>query len=497
MRTISKSKLLALRQCPKRLWLEVHRPDLREDSVATQSRFNVGHKVGEIARQLYDPTGRGVLIDPQADGMDAAFAKTRELLQSDHPVFEAGFCAEGALAFADVMIPVMEDDKRGWRMIEVKSSTSVKDYHRDDAAVQSFLALRSGVPLKAVAIAHIDSSWTYPGNDDYQGLLRETDVGIEAFAREAEVREWIGDAAQVLAEKEEPQVVTGAQCSTPYGCGFLSYCQSTEPQAIYPIRWLPGRLSSNLSGYISEQDVRELSDVPDHLLNTKQRRVKEVTLSGEPYFNQKATAEALAEHHLPVYFMDFETIQFAVPIWSGTRPFQQIPFQFSVHYLSDSGITQHAFLDISGSDPSMAFAKALISACGDSGAIFVYNASFETTRIRELAQRYPDLSEALLAVIDRVVDLLPVAREHYYHPSQKGSWSIKVVTPAICPDLSYGDLQGVEDGGMAMSAFLEAIDPNTSDVRKGEIERQLLAYCALDTYAMVRMWEVFTGRRLS
>lgn len=140
MRTLSKSKLMAYRQCPKRLWLEVHRPDLREDSAATQASFAVGHQVGDIARRLYDPKGKGTLIDPQEEGFDAAFVRTQELLQSSHPIFEAAFRAEGVLSLADVMLPVEKAGQRGWRMVEVKSSTSVKDYHRDDVAVQSFVA---------------------------------------------------------------------------------------------------------------------------------------------------------------------------------------------------------------------------------------------------------------------------------------------------------------------------------------------------------------------
>jgi hypothetical protein len=205
----------------------------------------------------------------------------------------------------------------------------------------------------------------------------------------------------------------------------------------------------------------------------------------------------LAAHKLPAYFLDFETIQFAVPIWKGTRPYQQIPFQFNIHRLSRTGkLEQQAFLDLSGDDPSKAFAEALIAACGERGPIFVYNAGFETARIRELAERFPRHAEALLALNARVVDLLPVAREHYYHPSQQGSWSIKAVLPALCPDLNYGNLDGVQDGGMAMNAYLEALAPQTSQTRKAEIERQLLAYCALDTYAMVRLWAAFSGMSL-
>lgn len=497
MRTLSKSKLLAFRQCSKRLWLEIHHPDLRTDSAATQASFDVGHQVGDIARQLYDPTGKGTLIDPQTEGFDVAFTRSQALLQSAQPIFEAGFRAEGALAFADVMLPVKKGGKRAWRMVEVKSSTSVKDYHRDDVAVQAFIARTAGVPLAGIALAHIDSTWIYPGNGDYQGLLVEQDLTENAFGRSETVRAWISEAQGIVAKRKAPAITTGKQCNDPYECGFLAHCQSQEPQAAQPIQWLPGRLSNALIEHIETHELRELGDLPDELLNDRQQRVKAVTLAGQPYFDQSSAARALAEFKLPAYFLDFETIQFAVPVWKGTRPYQQIPFQFSLHRLSRTGkLEQQAFLDISGADPSKAFAEALIAACGERGPIFVYNAGFETARIRELSDRFPRLAKLLLALNERVVDLLPVARDHYYHPSQQGSWSIKAVLPTLCPELRYGDLDGVQDGGMAMDAYLEALAPQVSVKRKAEIERQLLAYCALDTFAMVRMWSAFTGNAL-
>ena len=497
MRTLSKSKLLAFRQCPKRLWLEVHCAALRADSAATRASFAVGHQVGDIARRLYDPEGKGVLFDPQVDGLDAVFARTQALLQTARPIFEAGFRAEGALALADVMLPVSKGGKLAWRMVEVKSSTSVKDYHRDDAAVQSFVARSAGVPLTSIALAHIDSDWVYPGNEDYNGLLRENDLTDEVFDRGEEVRGWIAEAQKIVARKREPRIATGEHCTHPYECGFFAHCQSQEAQAEQPISCLPGRLSKGLQAHIAAHGLTELRDVPDELLDDRQQRVKAATLSGKPCFDPGAAAQALAAHKLPACFLDFETIQFAVPIWKGTRPYQQIPFQFSLHRLSRTGrLEQQAFLDLSGADPSRAFAEALIAACGERGPIFVYNAGFETTRIRELSERFPCLAKALLALNERVVDLLPVARDHYYHPGQQGSWSIKAVLPALCPDLHYSDLEGIQDGGMAMGAFQEALAPQTSRARKREIEQQLLKYCALDTYALVRLWSIFSGSAL-
>ena len=494
MRTFSKSKLLALRQCPKRLWLEVHRPDLREDSDATEASFQVGFQVGDIAQRIYDPEGHGALIDVQTEGFDRAFERSAELLYSSQPIFEAGFSAGGALAFADVMLPEQKNGKQVWRMVEVKSSTRVKDYHRDDVAVQTFVAQSAGVPLESISLAHIDSSWVYPGDEDYRGLLKENDLTAEAFSRTEEVKGWIVQAQSIVNQADEPAVKIGAHCDTPFECGFYDYCSRDEPKPEYPVYWLP-RFSSAKRLELAEQGVDDLSDVPDELLNERQQRVKDHTLANTVFFDAAGAAADLAAHSIPAYFLDFETIQFAVPIWKGTRPYQQITFQFSLHTLAASGqLEQTGFLDLSGNNPSEPFAHALIAACDEQGPVYVYNAGFETARIRELAERYPHLSAPLLAINARVVDLLPIARERFYHPSQQGSWSIKKVLPAVVPELRYDALDGVQDGGMAMGAFLEGIHPSTSVERKTQIEQQLLAYCKLDTYAMVRLWQVFAGR---
>lgn len=498
MRPLSKSKLMAYRQCPKRVWLEVHHPDLRVVTAASEKNFATGHQVGAIAQQLYDPTGQGTVIEPFAEGIDAALALSLTLLDTPQPIFEAGFAAEGAMAFADVLLPV-QNTPASWRMIEVKSSASVKATHREDVAVQAFVARAAGVPLTAIALAHIDKTWIYPGGGDYQGLLVEKDLTDEAFARGAEVQHWIEGAQSAVAQTTAPAISIGKHCHEPYACGFYAHCQSQAPQAEHPIDWLPKPLNKGLLALIANKGITELRDVPDHLLSAKQQRIKNVTLTNEAYFDQAGAARALAAHTLPAYFLDFETINYAVPIWQGMRPYEQIPFQFSVHRLSETGqLTEQAFIDLSGNDPSKAFAEALVAACHEPIPIFVYNAGFEKTRISELANRFPELAQDLLALNDRVVDLLPIARAYYYHPSQKGSWSIKAVLPALCPDpnLHYDKLDGVQDGGMAMSAFVEAIAPQTTPARKAEIERQLLDYCKLDTYAMVRLWSAFTGKRL-
>lgn len=375
----------------------------------------------------------------------------------------------------------------------MKSSTEVKDYHRLDAAIQAYVARTAGIPLVGVSLAHIDSTWLYPGGEDYNGLLVEQDMTDEAAARADEVRAMIDDAHRVARKRKEPDISAGAHCNKPYECGFASYCHSDQVQADYPVSWLPRVASNALRNAVAQ--ASDLREIADDLLNEKQLRVKRCTLGGKTYFNGELARRMLAPHKLPAYFIDFETVQFAVPIWKGTRPYQQIPYQFSVHRLTSTGkLVAGGFLDISGNDPSLPFAEALIGACGDKGPVFVYNASFERSRIRELAERFSRLRGGLLGIVDRLVDLLPVAEACYYHPDQQGSWSIKKVLPAVAPDLCYSNLEGVQDGGMATAAYLEAISPETTAHRKATLKTQLEEYCGLDTFAMVKLWQFFAGR---
>lgn len=493
MPNLSKSKIIAFRQCPKRLWLEVHNPEFRDDS-GSEMAFQIGHEVGEVAQDIYDPGNSGVTIDIGELGHGEALVRSAELLEAgDGPIFEAGLTIEGALAYADVMLPDRSGGTLKWKMIEVKASTGVKDYHRDDIAVQTYIAMTSGVSLESVSLAHIDNTFVYQGDGIYHGLLHEIDLTEEALARKGEVEEWIRDAHAIVALEEEPEVETGEQCSKPFACGYCGYCNRDKVWPEYPLSSLP-RLHHTKRKQLEVEGVEDAREVPEDLLNAIQLRVKECSISGQAYFDVEGAAADLAPHGFPAYFLDFETVMLAVPIWKGCRPYQQVPFQFSLHKVNEAGDLQHTgFLDLSGRDPSEAFAEALIEQCGEEGPIFVYNAAFECSRIRELAGRFPLLAPALVEINERIVDLLPIARNRYYHPSQHGSWSIKAVLPAICPDLSYDQLDGVQDGGMAVEAYKEALAPETSPERKGEIEKQLVKYCELDTFAMVRMWEVFKG----
>jgi hypothetical protein len=246
-----------------------------------------------------------------------------------------------------------------------------------------------------------------------------------------------------------------------------------------------------LREHLAQPKVKEMSDVPDALLNPQQLRVKQATLSGRAWMDGKGAALALAAHSAACYFLDFETFGDVVPRWAGTRAFEQIPFQFSLHNVGPRGGVKHeAFLDITGNDPRLALAMALVKACGIEGTIFAYNAGFEAYRIDSMAEHLANrhkLAKSLLAIKTRLVDLEPIVRHHYYHPKQRGSWSLKAVLPALLPQYSYAALDSVQNGLDAQLAYAEAVDTATTSARAGQLRRQMLAYCKLDTLALVEI----------
>jgi hypothetical protein len=480
MAGLSKSRILQHRQCPRRLWLQINRPELAEEASSTTTRMAAGNQVGELARKLYPD---GVLIE--GDSLAQALDDTIRILAAERrPVFEATFNAGGVLIRADLLLP----DNGGYRMVEVKSSTSVKDYHLDDAAVQAWVAKQVGLSLTGVDIAHIDTSFVYPGNGDYQGLFAFADITKEAARLGMEVPDWIRSAQNTLAG-DDPGTVPGEQCGTPFDCPFRAYCSPPENEDGYPPELLP--YGKTIAAELRAEGYADLRQVPeDRLSNPRHRRVWRATIAGKPELDPAAGA-ALRGLPYPRYYLDFETIQFAIPIWAGTRPYQQMPFQWSCHVETADGILTHLdFLAQGSGDPRRAFADTLLAAIGTEGPILVYNASFERSRMTELAEAYPDLAPALNEAVTRIVDLLPIAREHYYHPAMRGSWSIKAVLPTIAPQLDYGDLE-VGNGGMAMEVFAEILDPVTVAEKRSRLRAALLEYCQRDTLAMVEVSRFF------
>jgi hypothetical protein len=482
---LSKSKLLSLLQCPRRLWLEVYSPELEEEAApAAEGALAAGKAVGDVARAIYG-RGGGELVSG-ARGLRAAIERTRELLAAggNSPIFEATFQHDGLVVRVDVL------DRSGStpRIVEVKSSTYVKEQHLDDCAIQLWTLRGAGIPVESVAVAHIDGDFIYGGDGRYDGLLVETDVTAEAVERLPQVQELVVTARATLAEIDEPEVKVGTHCSPPDGCPFYSHCG--PPPTEYPVLGLGGQKAPLFellhAGYV---DVR---DVPEERLTTEQhQRIARLTREGRVQLDPELRA-FVNELPFPRYFLDFETIAFAVPIWAATRPYEPLPFQWSCHIDTGAGALEHReFLDTSGTPPMRACAESLITALGDDGPILTYTA-YERQVLSGLAARYPDLAPRIEALVARIVDLHPPTKQHYYHPQMRGSWSIKAVLPTVAPDLSYAALEEVHDGAGAQAAYLEAIAPETSQERRARLHTALLAYCRQDTLALQRLVQAFS-----
>lgn len=378
---------------------------------------------------------------------------------------------------------------------EVKSSASVKDYHLGDLATQVWVLTEAGVPLTAACIRHIDSKFTLVRAGHYDGLFRDADRLAELVDRIAE-RPGIIAKARAVLDGDEPDVATGDHCSSPFACEFYDYCSRGDPPAPdWPISLLP-RTGKSVAAQWAEAGIHDLHEIEtDALANAVHQRVHLATVSDVPFHDREGAIQATREWAWPRAFLDFETVGPAIPRWIGTRPFQQVPFQFSCHVETQAGhLTHSGFLSIDGSDPRRACAEELVETLSANrcGSIVAYNASFEKRCVRDLAEAFPDLADALFEIEAKIVDLLPVTRNHYYHRDQRGSWSIKAVLPTVAPELAYDDLS-VKDGGAAQQAWFEASHAETAADRREALRVALETYCERDTEAMIVLLQRLTS----
>lgn len=484
---LSKSKYMAGRQCEKRLWLEVHRPDLIDWNQVQAARLAAGTGFGELARELLGP---GVLVDCGPD-MPAAITQTSELVQQAKPprhVFEATISHRNVL----VRVDALRRKGAAFEVIEVKSSSDVKEQYLDDCAVQTWVARGAGIDARRVWIAVANTKFVYTEEGNFDGLLLLEDVTVRVEDRQADVPRQVRRFKKVL-RAEEPDISTGPHCSKPYECPFLSYCQAQEdPGPEYPIGlW---SRSPALVRRLADAGYEDLREVPlDEVPKGKYQRMLKAIHKGKAVVAPELGRQ-LAALPYPRRYLDFEAIDFVVPRWLGTRPFEHVPFQWSCHVERAEGqVEARGYLDVSGDDPRRGLARSLIRACGKRGPILVYG-SYESRCLAGLSQSLPDLSEALDSIRARLVNLLPLMQENYYHPRMRRSWSLKSVLPTVVPALSYGDLGDVADGVAAQDAYLEAIDAATKPARRAELRIALERYCERDTWGLVELVRVLSRR---
>lgn len=478
---LSKSKFLSGLQCHKRLYLEMRHPELAEPpDLSTQAIFAMGTEIGILAQGRFPG---GVLVAPTLRPREAAVALTAKLLQDpDVPaIFEAAFEHEGVIVRVDILERVLgtAEHRSAWRLIEVKSSTRVKEVHLNDLAIQRHVLIGAGLDLSGTCLMHIDTGYFYEGGEvDLEALFALDDVSTVVAERQGKVPEQLEAMKSILRESSPPAIEPDDRCHSPYECPFWAHCTKDKP-----LRWiyhLPG--PKKVVQQLVQEGITSIDEIPEAAnLSITQRRVKD-----NVEWASADLARVLQSVEYPVHHLDFETVMLAVPKFPRMKPYQSIPVQWSNHIELQSGeIIHHEFLHGEATEPRRQWAERLLESLGAQGTIVVYS-SYEEAMMRQVAEAFPELRKVFSAIIKRLWDLYPVIKEHYYHPDFQGSYSIKSVLPVMVPELSYRDLL-IQEGAQAASEYYRMVFIEEDWIEQARIKEALLQYCARDTMAMVRL----------
>jgi hypothetical protein len=482
---LSKSKFVAGVQCLKRLYWQMHEPELgAPPDEATETILQQGYEVGQLAHQLFPG---GVAVENGSEDLRWALQRTQELVSDPKvpAIFEATFEHDHLL----VRVDVLERQSGGrWRLIEVKSAGDLKDHFVYDVGIQRQVVSGCGIELSAVCLMHLNREYVYLGGAyDLQQLFRIRDMDEPTKEIDSDIKSRLSTQFKILEQPQAPEVAPGPQCEKPYRCEFFDCCN--PPVGNDHVTRLP-RIHARAVEKLASMGVESIRDIPDDFpLTDRQRMACTSVQTGTPHYDAGLKDE-LEGLRFPLYFMDFETLNPAIPRFAGMRPFDQLPFEWSVHVQRHPGAEpeHHEFLAMSDADPRREFIASLCSVLGDSGSIVVYNQTFESGRLSDLATWVPEFAEPIDRIQKRLWDLLPVIRDHVYHPDFEGSFGLKAVLPALVPELSYDNLE-VGDGAQAGIAWESMVHADLSTEARARLRQALLAYCGQDTLALARLME--------
>ena len=485
MKTLSKSRFVSGIQCDKKLWYDFYRKDLKlPTDEQTQAVFDLGHRIGTMAQQMF-PNGKDATPEDFSD-FGASIENTKKWISDKvENIYEATFFAKNAFCMLDIL------HRKGNELwaIEVKNSTSVKDYHITDASLQYFVMKNAGFTPDKFFLMHINNQYVKSGEITHEIFVLE-DISETVKENENWVEENLERLLKMLEKTEEPEVAIGGHCSNPFGCDYAHHCWKHIPENSVFELYRGGKKGWQLY----DDGVLKIEDIDDDFPLTHFQNLQRNALRNqENYIDKEAIKNIISHWEFPLYFFDFETIFPAIPVFDGTRPYQQVPFQYSLHILEEDGkLTHKEFLanpeDFSnGKNPLKQLVEQLKNDFGKQGNIVTYNQNFEIARFNELALFFPEEVGFLQNLVSRVVDLLPVFRSgHCYYPEMKNSASIKSVLPAIAPDFTYQDLE-IKEGGTASSLYHLSIE--NKGFLDDNLAINLLKYCELDTYAMVVIYQ--------
>ncbi len=472
---LSKTKYLNGRQCLRYLWVLFNDPDrVLATDANRQYIFDQGHVVGELAKKLY-PDG----IDVPQDSFRGNIDQTIRLMEERKPLFEAGILADNLYSRVDVLYPA---DDESWDIIEVKSSTSAKDVHIQDAAYQRYCCRKMGLSIRKCYIAVINNKYVKEGEIDPEGFFNLLDITEDVLAVSDDIPNQVEEMYEAIERETCPEMIIGSHCRDPYDCP-LEECWEHLPEGNVFTLYYSGKKSFGLY----DRGIVSIKDIPiDYKLSEKQAIQKESLVTGETYLDKEAIKGFLASLEYPLYYMDFETINPAIPLFNGTRPYQHTPFQFSVHMVRDahSNPEHYSFLVEGTQDPRPRLLEELQKILGDSGSIIAFNKGFEEGIIKDLGKAFPEYEDWVNQVLSRMVDLLvPFRNFDYYSPSQQGSASLKAVLPAVTGK-GYEELD-IADGQLASMLFEKVTYGEVSDDERNKVRSDLEKYCALDTEGMI------------
>ena len=483
---LSKSKYCQAVQCPKMLWLRTNKPEVFDESVMNESVLASGNEVGDLAMGLF---GEFKEIPFKADDFGSMIRLTKELLEQGTPIItEATFAYQGLLCMVDIL---KNFGNNTVELYEVKSSSEMKPVYYEDTAFQRYVLTMAGYEVRRVCLVHLNKQYVRHGELDLSELFHIEDVTAEAAAAHDVVDANIKRFEKYMQQKEEPSDDIGEHCFESYGCGFWKYCTQNFPQPnVFDVAGMQQRTKWKhfRQGLVSFRDLKANAS-----LKKKPAIQVDTELTGKAYIDKTAIREFLSTLSYPLYFLDFETINPAIPPYDNTKPHAQIPFQYSLHYIEkpDDVLQHKEFLAEPGKDPRRALAEHLCADIPLDVCTVAYNMRFEKGVIEELAKLFPDLSTHLMNIYDHIKDIMiPFDQKDYYVKEMQGSYSIKYVLPALFPDdpsLNYGNLEDVHNGGEASTAFvrMDSLPPQEQE----KLRENLLKYCGLDTLAMVKVWE--------
>jgi len=475
---LSKTSLLKGIQCSKALYLSKNPSAIEiQPDPDLEAKFQMGREVGILAQQLFP----GGTVVPFSDlSATEQIAKTRELIEAGAEViYEASFAFDGIFIKADILVRTGTT----WEINEVKMSTSVKDPNYDDAAIQYYVVTNCGLPVSKVSIVHINNKYERQGDIDVQQLFTSEDVTELALVRQGALPNIITNLREAL-QGDEPTIDIGGYCTYPYSCEFVPYCWRDIPEdSIFSLK---GRGIDKFDYY--SQGIVRLEDLPLDKLNDAQRFQAIATINKEDTTNSAGVNDFLESLWYPLCHLDFETFDTPIPPFDGTRPYQKIPFQYSLHIQEKEGAEpiHYEYLVEPGDDPRRELAEKLLAEIPKDACILTYNQAFERGVLKNLAEAFPDLADDINARIENIRDLMiPFRKRDVYRWQMRGSYSIKEVLPALVPELSYEGL-AVSDGLMAMRVYHEMCEIDDPD-KVAELRKGLLEYCRLDTLAMVKI----------